>query len=105
DIKSLNIENYPGQLTADHRDSLGTLIGKVDGVEKKGNRVSIKSIKYAIKENPYARLAYDLLVGGFSNSFSIETIGPWPSEEDMTYKDHELVGLSQVVVPNNYNAK
>lgn len=105
DIKSLDISSYAGQLTADHRDSLQTLIGKVGGLTKKGNRVFVKSIQYAVKENPLARLAYDLTVGGFSNSFSIETIGGWPSEEDRVYKDHELVGLSQVVVPNNYNAK
>lgn len=105
EIKSLDIKNYPGQLTADHRDSLGTLIGKVNNVVKKGNRIFVKSIQYAVKENPYARLAYDLLVGGFSNSFSIETVGPWADEEDRMFKNHELVGLSQVVVPNNYNAK
>lgn len=105
DINSLDVSQYGGQLTGDHKDSLGTLIGKVQGVIKEGNRVAIQGIKYAVKENPYARLAYDLLVGGFSNSFSIETIGPWPNEEDRTYYAHELVGLSQVVVPNNYNAK
>jgi hypothetical protein len=105
DINSLDVSNYAGQLTGDHIDSLGTLIGKVIGVVKEGNRVAIQGIKYAVKENPYARLAYDLLVGGFSNSFSIETIGPWPNEDDRTYYAHELVGLSQVVVPNNYNAK
>lgn len=105
DIQSLDVSNYGGQLTGDHKDSLGTLIGKVQGVIKEGNRIAIQGIKYAVKENPYARLAYDLLVGGFSNSFSIETIGPWPNEEDRTYYAHELVGLSQVVVPNNYNAK
>lgn len=105
DINSLDISQYGGQLTGDHKDSLGTLIGKTIGVVKEGNRVAIQGIKYAVKENPYARLAYDLLVGGFSNSFSIETIGPWPNEEDRTYYAHELVGLSQVVVPNNYNAK
>lgn len=105
DIDSLDITRYQGQLTGDHIDSLGTLIGKVVGVVKEGNRIAIQGIKYAVKENPYARLAYDLLVGGFSNSFSIETIGPWPNEEDRTYYAHELVGLSQVVVPNNYNAK
>lgn len=105
DINSLDITQYGGTLTGDHRDSLGTLIGKTIGVVKEGNRVAIQGIKYAVKENPYARLAYDLLVGGFSNSFSIETIGPWPNEENNTYYAHELVGLSQVVVPNNYNAK
>ena len=104
DIDSLDISKYSGQLTADHVDSLGTLIGKVSGVTKEANRVSIQSIKYAVKENPYARLAYDLLVGGFSNSFSIETIGDWPSMQDPVFRGHELVGLSQVVVPNNYNA-
>lgn len=105
DINTLDVSQYGGQLTGDHKDSLGTLIGKTIGVVKEGNRVAIQGIKYAVKENPYARLAYDLLVGGFSNSFSIETIGPWPNEEDRTYYAHELVGLSQVVVPNNYNAK
>lgn len=105
DINSLDISKYQGQLTADHRDSLGTLIGKTIGVAKEGNRVMIQGIKYAVKENPYARLAYDLLVGGFSNSFSIETIGSWPDSQDPVYRDHELIGLSQVVVPNNYNAK
>lgn len=104
DINSLDIVGYQGQLTGDHEDSLGKLIGKVSGVAKTGNRVVINKIKYAIKENPYARLAYNLLVGGFSNSFSIETIGPYP-EDDRTYRNHELVGLSQVVVPNNYNAR
>ncbi len=105
DIDSLDISAYPGQLTADHVDSLGTLIGKTLGVQKQGSRVFISGIKYAVKESPYARLAYDLLVGGFSNSFSIETMGPWPDEDDRTYYRHELIGLSQVVVPNNYNAK
>lgn len=104
DIGTLDITQYQGQLTGDHVDSLGTLIGKTIGVIKEGNRVAIQGIKYAVKQNPYARLAYDLLVGGFSNSFSIETIGPWPNEQDNTYYAHELVGLSQVVVPNNYNA-
>ena len=105
DINSLGISTYAGQLTADHQDSLGTLIGKTIGVAKEGNRVFVSAIKYAVKENPYARLAYDLLVGGFSNSFSIETIGAPASSADPVYRNHELVGLSQVVVPNNYNAK
>lgn len=105
DINSLDISQYSGQLTADHQDSLGTLIGKTIGVAKESNRVIVSAIKYAIKESPYARLAYDLLVGGFSNAFSIETLGPYPDQQDPVYRNHELVGLSQVVVPNNYNAK
>lgn len=104
DIESLDISKYQGQLTADHKDSLGTLIGKVIGTAKDSKKVTVQAIKYAVNENPYARLAYDLLVGGFSNSFSIETIGDYPDVGDPVFRDHELVGLSQVVVPNNYNA-
>ncbi len=105
DIDSLDIDNYSGTLTGDHVDSLSSLIGKTIGTAKEGNRVVVNAIKYAINENPYARLAYNLLVGGFSNSFSIETIGPFANDKDGVYRNHELVGLSQVVVPNNYNAK
>jgi hypothetical protein len=105
DIASMDISQYGKQLTSDHIDSLDTLIGKTIGVAKVGNRVVVQAIQYAVKENPYARLAYNLLVGGFSNSFSIETIGPYPDEMDRVYYNAELVGLSQVVVPNNYNAK
>jgi len=105
DIASMDISKYGKQLTADHNDTLGTLIGKTIGVSKENNRVSVQAIQYAVKENPYARLAYDLLVGGFSNSFSIETFGPYPDETDRVFFNSELVGLSQVVLPNNYNAK
>ena len=41
DINSLGISTYAGQLTADHQDSLGTLIGKTIGVAKEGNRVFV----------------------------------------------------------------
>lgn len=104
DIKSMDISEYKGQVTADHRDSLQTIIAKVDGIEKKGNKIVINAIKYAVDINPLARLAYDLLVNGFSTDFSIETFGPWPNDEDDTYYDAKLIGLSQVVVGNNRSA-
>ena len=104
DIDSLDISRYGGQLTADHEDKLKNIIGRVEGVSKKNGRLSINRIVYAVKQNPYARLAYDLLVGGFSNAFSTETLGPSADELDGTLKNHELVGLSQVVCPNNYSA-
>ena len=103
DIESMDINRYGGQLTGDHEDKLSSLIGEVIGVSKDGYRVGIEKIRYAINENPYARLAYDLLVGGFSKNFSIETIGTQPDENGV-YWDAELVGLSQVVTQNNYNA-
>lgn len=104
DINTMDISQYGKQLTADHVDSLGNLIGKVIGVAKQGNRVVVSAIQYAVKENAYAKLAYDLFTGGFSNSFSIETMGPYPDEQDRIFYHAELVGLSQVVLPNNYNA-
>lgn len=103
DIDSMELSRYGGQLTGDHEDRLSSLIGEVSGVKKDGPRVTIDKIRYAIQQNPYAQLAYDLLTGGFSKNFSIETIGTYPDENGVYY-DAELVGLSQVVTQNNYNA-
>ena len=104
DIDTLDISRYQGQLTADHEDKLKNIIGRVEGVSKKDGRLTVNKIIYAVKQNPYARLAYDLLVGGFSNAFSTETVGPSANDMDGTLYNHELVGLSQVVCPNNYSA-
>lgn len=106
DIESLDINEYPGQLTLDHFDSIGAdaLIGKVEGVHKQGNKVVVDRIRYAINASENAKRAYQLLVGGFSNAFSIETIGPWADEETHTMHNHKLVGLSQVVMGNNKHA-
>lgn len=104
DIETLDITKYAGQLTADHEDKLRNIIGRVEGVKKNGNTVTIDRIIYAVKENPHARIAYNLLVGGFSKAFSTETIGPSPDPTEGIHYSHELVGLSQVVVPNNYSA-
>lgn len=104
DIDSLDISRYGNQLTGDHKDELGNLIGETIGVVKQNGKVIVNKIRYAIKENPYGRLAYDLLRGGFSKNFSTETIGPQPDANSGIYWNAELVGLSQVVTQNNYNA-
>lgn len=103
DIPSMDLSEYKGQITADHTDMLQSVIGKVKGLAKVGNKVVIEAIQYAVKESAYARLAYDLLKGGFSESFSIETYGSLP-DKDGIYRDARLIGLSQVVVGNNRNA-
>lgn len=103
DIESLDTSRYSGMLTADHEDKLKNIIGRVEGVKKEKGRLTVNRIVYAVKQNPYARLAYDLLIGGFSNAFSTETLGN-PRDMDGVLKNHELVGLSQVVCPNNYSA-
>lgn len=104
DIATLDTSKYGNQLTGDHVDTLSNLIGQTIGVVKTDNKVLVTKIRYAINENPYARLAYNLLVGGFSKNFSTETIGPLPDAESGVYRNAELVGLSQVVTQNNYNA-
>lgn len=104
DIESMDLSKYTSQLTADHEDKLKNIIGRVEGVVKEGNKVTVRRIVYAVRENPYARIAYDLLVNGFSKNFSTETIGPQPDPNDNTYYYSELVGLSQVVTQNNYAA-
>lgn len=104
DIDSLDLSKYAGQLTADHEDKLRNIIGRVEGLKKENGKVTVDRIVYAINSNTYARIAYNLLTQGFSGAFSIETIGGSPDPTDGMYYSHEMVGLSQVVVPNNYSA-
>ena len=104
DIKSMDVSQYKGQVTADHVDKLENIIARVEGLRKIKNKVVVKKIVYAVNENPLARLAYNLLVSGFSTDFSIETYGPWPDQSDDTYYNARLIGLSQVVVGNNNSA-
>lgn len=104
DIKTMDISEYKGMLTANHSSRIEDIIGKVNGIRKIANRrVVIDAIQFAIKENALARFAYNLLVGEFATDFSIETFGPWPDEEGV-YHDSKLVGLSLVVVGNNRSA-
>ena len=104
DTETLDIySEYKGQVTADHVDSVQTLIGQVSGLAKRGSKVVVDSIRYAVKENPLALLAYNLMKGGFLKDVSIETYGP-PPDDDGIYRDAKLVGLSTVVVGNNNNA-
>lgn len=104
DIETMDISEYQGQLTADHKDSLETIIGGVKDVVKTANQVIVKKIHYLIKESPLARLAYNLALNpDVPTNFSIETIGPYPGEDGVYYKS-KLVGLSQVVLGNNRSA-
>lgn len=103
DIASLDINQYDGTVTADHGQKLSDVIGKVTNLRKEGNKVLIDGIKFAIKENPLAVLAKNLMKGGFVTGVSIETIGEDP-DESLTWKNHALCGLSVVAHPNNKNA-
>lgn len=103
DIPTMDLSEYKGQITADHSMSITETIGKVFGLRKDANKVTIDGIKFAVKENALARFAYDMLKGGFLTDFSIETYGPMPDEEGV-YRDAKLVGLSLVNIGNNRSA-
>lgn len=104
DIKSMDISEYKGQLTANHSSRIEEVIGQVTGVRKIANRrVVVDGIKFAVEENALAQYAYNMVKAGYLNDFSIETYGPWPDEEGV-YHDSKLVGLSVVVVGNNRSA-
>lgn len=102
-IDSMVLDEYKGQVTADHVDRLDHIIAQAEGVRKSGTQVVVDKLKYLVKESPYARLAYNLLVARNSSDFSIETYGPMP-DDDGVYHNATLIGLSQVVVGNNRNA-
>lgn len=104
DMKTYDVKPYNGQLTADHRDTLQSVIGKVLGVKKHPHKVTIDGIKLAIDQNPLALFVYDMMKSGFITDFSTETMGPWP-DDDGVYHDSKLVGLSVVVVGNNKQAR
>ena len=103
DIDSLRIDEYDGIVTQDHGTKIEDVIGKVINLKKSGNKVLIDAIKFAVKENPAAVLAKNLLKSGFVTGFSIETIGGDPDETN-TWRNHSLCGLSLVAHPNNKNA-
>jgi len=103
DIDTLILDEFKGQVTADHVDRLDHIIAQAEGVMKSGTQVVVNKLKYLVKENPYARLAYNLLVARNASDFSIETYGPMP-DDDGVYRNAVLIGLSQVVVGNNRNA-
>ncbi len=103
DIASMDMSEYKGQLTANHSDRIQEIIGKITGLRKVANKVVVDGIEFAIKENALARLAYDLLKGGFATDFSVETYGPYPDDEGIYYNS-KLIGLSMVVVGNNKSA-
>lgn len=104
DIDSMDLSQYPGQLTADHIDELKSVIGEVIGVRKRVNKVTIDAIRFAVNENDLALYTYNMVKAGFIKAFSIETMGPYPDDNGV-YHDSILVGLSVVVMGNNKSAK
>src|SRR5215213_11548235 len=104
DVESMVLDEYAGQVTADHWDSLETIVGKVVNVRKEGDAVKIDGIQFAMN-SAAGRLAHDLMGDGLLTDMSVETNGPWPDESDDTYYKAKLIGLSVVVVGNSKSAR
>lgn len=109
DIKSLSIEDYDGRLFANHGDpmagyTIGSVIGRLVNVVKKGKKVVAEGVQYAVKENPLALFAYNMTKGGYLTDFSIGTMGPPPDDEG-TYFNASLFEVSQVGIGNHPNAR
>jgi hypothetical protein len=104
DIESMVLDEYAGQVTADHWDQLDMIIGKVINARKEGDAIKIDGIKFAVN-TASGRLAHDLMAEGFLTDLSVETYGPWPDESDNTYYKAKLIGLSAVVVGNSRSAR
>lgn len=103
DIPSMDLNDYRGHLTIDHSMSVEGIVGKTFGLAKRSRDVVIEGIQFALSENPMARLAYNLLTGGFLTDFSIETIGDPPDAEGV-YRNARLINLSAVTIGNNDSA-
>jgi hypothetical protein len=88
---------------ANHEYGVQDIVGKMKNVYRRGSQIVTDGVQFAINESPTARLVYDLIVGGFLDSVSIGTQGPYPDDDDV-YRNHSLMEVSWVGLPNNKNA-
>ena len=101
DLKSY--KKNPVILNSHNHDDATEVIGKVDKrtlkIEKK--KLSGK-IKFAVDENPKAKIIYDLYSKGYLNAFSVGFIPKKFDEKDMSIiQEAELIEISAVSVPAN----
>lgn len=89
-------------------------IGKSEQIEVRrrnnGACYLYQRVRFAVDENPFARIAYDLYKGGFLNAVSVG-FRPirWLEGKEATparrvYVEQELVEVSAVAIPANHNA-
>lgn len=102
DIPTMDTSEFNGSVTADHIDMLQSIVAKTNLV-KRGGQIVMNALQFAVKENPFAQVAYNLYKNGYAKDFSIETYGPPPDETGLMVNS-KLVGLSCVVTGNNKSA-
>jgi len=75
------------------------VIGKAEKISVKNGQLEGK-IKFAVEENPIAKIVFDLYKGGFLNAFSVGFIPKEFSDKGEIVKS-ELLEISAVSVPAN----
>lgn len=90
-------------------------IGKSEEVEIRRDRADgmaylYQRVRFAVEENPFARVAYNLYKGGFLNAVSVGFLpirwldGKEALPARRIYLEQELVEISAVAIPSNHNA-
>jgi len=93
-----NVDNYldnPVVVNSHTHNDACEVIGRVEWMVNTPEKLEGK-IKFAVNENPKAKIIYDLYKGGYLNAFSVGFI---PGEET-----NELLEVSAVSVPANARA-
>jgi HK97 family phage prohead protease len=89
-------------------------IGRTEEIEVRadllGNNYLYQRVRFAVEENPFAKVAYELYRGGFLNAVSVG-FKPikWVDGEKVTparrvFIEQELIEVSAVSIPANQNA-
>lgn len=94
-----NFKKNPVILNSHNYRDITEILGKSTKISVKDNRLEGK-IQFAVNENPKAKVAYELVRGGFANAFSVGYIGKEFDEKWNTLKA-ELLEISLVSVPAN----
>jgi len=87
-----NFMRNPVVLNSHNYSDTADVIGRVEILSQKDNKLEGK-IRFAVEENPKAKVTYQLYKGGYLNAFSVGFI---PGQDE-----NELLELSAVSVPAN----
>ena len=98
-----NFKTNPVILNSHNHDDATEVIGKVEkGTLKIENGKLFGKIKFAVDENPKAKIIFDLYAGGYLNAFSVGFIANEYDPKDFSkILKAELLEVSAVSVPAN----
>ena len=90
----------PVLLNSHNYGDASEVIGRIQPISVKDGVLQGK-VKFAVNENPKAKVIFDLYAGGFLNAFSIGFIPMEFNEKDGSIEKSELLEVSAVSVPAN----